>query len=126
MKQNWSRQWGKSKQPRKQRKYSYNAPLHIIRKFMSARLSKELKQKYGKRNFPVRKDDKVKIMVGQFKGKIGKIEEINLKRRRIYIEGVFFTKKDGNKIKYSIHPSNLLILDLNLDDKLRRKALERK
>ncbi len=126
MKQNWSRQWGKSKQPRKQRKYSYNAPLHIIRKFMSARLSKELKQKYGKRNFPVRKDDKVKIMVGQFKGKIGKIEEINLKRRRIYIEGVFFTKKDGNKIKHSIHPSNLLILDLNLDDKLRRKALERK
>lgn len=126
MKNNWSRHWRKSKQPRKQRKYLYNSPLHIVRKLMSARLSKELKQKYGKRNFPIRSGDKVKIVVGQFKGKIGKVEEINLKRKKVYVEGVFFTKKDGNKIKYSIHSSNLIILDLNLDDKLRKKALERK
>ena len=32
----------KSKQPRKQRKFLYNAPLHVRRKIMSAHLSKEL------------------------------------------------------------------------------------
>jgi len=93
---------------------------------MSARLSKELKQKYGKRSIPIRKSDKVKIMVGQFKGKIGKIEKVNTKHRRVYIEDIYTTKKDGNKIRYPIHTSNLIVLELNLDDKLRRKALERK
>ena len=126
MKKKWSRNWKSSKQPRKQRKYLFNAPLHIARKFMSVRLSKELKQKHSKRNFPVRKSDKVKINVGQFKGKIGKVDSVDIKHRRVYIEEIFITKKDGNKVRFSFHPSNLTILELNLEDKLRRKAIERK
>lgn len=38
------------KQPRKQRKFLYNAPLHLRGgKIMSAPLSKELREKYGVR-----------------------------------------------------------------------------
>jgi len=37
----------KSKQPKKQRKFLYNAPLHLRQKIMSATLSNELRQKYG-------------------------------------------------------------------------------
>ncbi len=125
MKKDFSIHWVASRQPRKQRKYRANAPLHIRRKFMSANLNKTLKQKYGKKNFPLRKDDKVKIMKGEFKKKTGKIESVDLKRLRITIEGINRTKKDGTKIKVYFSPSNLQIQELNLEDKKRRIAIER-
>jgi len=74
MKKEFSVKWIGSKQPRKQRKYRANAPLHIKRKFMSANLAKELRKRYGNRSFPLKKGDSIKIMRGEFKGKTGKIE----------------------------------------------------
>lgn len=118
--------WKRSKQPRKQRKYRYNAPLHIKSKFLASHLSKELRKKYNKRNATVRKGDKIKILRGQFKGKVGKIDRVDLKRTKVYITGIEIAKKDGTKTFYPIHPSNLLITELNLDDKKRVKTLERK
>jgi len=126
MKKKFSKKWKSSKQPRKQRKYSAKAPLHIRHKLMGAHLSKELRTKYKKRSFPVRKGDKVKVLRGQFKGTIGEIERINMKKYKVYIKGVEKKKKEGQKIQYPIHPSNLIILTLKLDDKKRAKALERK
>ncbi len=126
MKQKFSKHWVASKQPRKQRKYRANAPLHIRRKLMSANLSKTLKQRYEKKNFPLRKGDKVKIMKGEFKKKTGKIELVDLKRLRATIEGLNRTKKDGTKIKVYFSPSNLQIQELDLEDKKRRIAIERK
>src|SRR3989338_5225888 len=125
MKTKFSSSWIKSKQPRKQRKYRHNAPLHIKQKFVSAHLSKELHKKYGKRSMNLRKGDSVKIMRGQFKNKTGKIEEVGLKKIRAYVSGIEFVKKDGTKSRYPIHPSNLMITELNLDDKMRNKILER-
>jgi len=126
VKLNFSIGWKKSKSARKQRKYRYVAPLHTKQKFMSAHLSKELRQKHGKRSLNVRKGDKVKILVGQFKGKSGKVESANLKKGKIYIEGVDFAKKDGSKAKYPIDPSNIVLIEISLDDKMRNKILERK
>jgi large subunit ribosomal protein L24 len=125
MKQEFSRSWVASKQPRKQRKYRANAPLHIKSKFMAAHLSSELRKKYGKRAIEVRKDDRVKIMRGQFKGISGKIERSNLKKTAIYMKGAEITKKDGSKAFYPLHPSNLMILELNLSDKNRLNSLNR-
>jgi large subunit ribosomal protein L24 len=126
MKTKFSKNWKRSKQPRKQRKYRYNAPLHIKTKFMSAHLSKELRQKYNKRSFSIRKGDKVQVMRGQFKKKTGKIERIDVKKSRAYITGIELIKKDGTKTLYPINPSNLMVLELNLDDKKRSEALKRK
>ncbi|MBI2673347.1 50S ribosomal protein L24 [Candidatus Woesearchaeota archaeon] len=126
MKPAWSSKWKSSKKPNKQRKYRLNAPLHIKHKFLSAGLSKDLRKKYGKRSLPVRKGDKVKIMIGQFKKHVGKVSRINLKKSKVYIEGAEMVKKDGGKVLYPIYASNTEILDLNLDDKERRKMLERK
>ena len=126
MEKKWSSHWKSSKQPRKQRKYRHNAPLHIIRKFFSVHLSKELRQKYKKRNIPVRKGDKVKIMAGQFKGKTGNVIKVILKRGKVMVEGLNQIKKTGEAIPYLIQPSKLMILELNLEDKLRKKALEKK
>ena len=116
----------KSKKPSKQRKYTHNAPLHVIRKLMSVRLSKDLKVKHSKRNFPVRKGDRIKVMVGQFKGQLSKVDSINLRQKKVYLEETFITKRDGNKVPIAFQPSNLMIMELNLEDKLRKKALDRK
>jgi len=126
MKIKFSKFWKSSTQRRKQRKYRYNAPLHIKGKFISSHLSKELKEKYKKRNTRVKKGDKVKIVRGQFKGKTGKIERINLKKGKVYITGIEVIKKDGTKVIPPITPSNLIIIELNLDDKKRVKSLQRK
>jgi len=125
MKRKFSTNWKKSKQPRKQRKYRHNAPLHIKQKFMHSHLSKELQKKYGKKTFSLKKGDKVKVIRGQFKKHENKVEEVDLKKCRAYITGIEITKKDGNKTRYPIHPSNLIITELNIDDKMRQKAMKR-
>ncbi len=122
----WSKSWKSSKQPRKQRKYRRNAPLHVRHKFLAANLSKELRKKYGIRALPLRKGDTVKIMRGSFKGKTGKISRIDLKKLKVYVENITMLKQDGRKVPMPLEPSNLQIIALNLDDKKRLKAIERK
>lgn len=122
MKNKFSTKWKASSQPRKQRKYSVNAPLHIKRKLLSVNLSKDLRKKYNRRNIPARKGDTVKIMVGKFKKKNGKIISIDTKTSKIKIEGIMIKKQDGSKANVKIHPSNLQITELNLTDKKRMKT----
>jgi large subunit ribosomal protein L24 len=124
MKQEFSKKWKASKQPRKQRKYIAKAPLHIKHKFMSAPLSKELRKKYKIKNIEVKKGDEVKIMRGKFRKKQGKISEVKLKKTRLSIEGIQRTKKDGTKIPVWFHPSKVKITNLNLDDKKRLKRIK--
>jgi large subunit ribosomal protein L24 len=126
MRRKFSRTWIKSKQPRKQRKYRYNATLNIKSKFLGSHLSKEFRKKYKKRSMAVRKGDGVKVLRGQFKGKTGKIDKVDIKKSKVYITGIEVTKKDGTKALHPIHPSNLIITDLNLEDKKRVKILERR
>jgi large subunit ribosomal protein L24 len=126
MEKAFSTSWKASKRPRKQRNYRNNAPLHLKHKFLGAHLSKELRQKYGKRAMPVVVGDKVKVMIGQFKKRENKIERVDLKNAKIYITGIDAPKKDGSKTMLPINPSNLMITELNLTDKGRKAALERK
>ena len=126
MKKSFSKNWKSSKQPRKQRKYRYNAPLHIRQKFMHTHLSKELRKKYGRRNLNLRKGDKVRVVRGNYRKHAGKVERIDLKQNKAYIEGIEVAKKDGTKTTYPIYPSNLIITELNLDDKMRQRILDRK
>ena len=122
-KNKFSTAWTGSVNPGKQRLYRYNAPLHIKQKFMHTHLSKELRQKYGVRNLQLRTGDKVKILRGQFAKKEGKVERVNLKRERVIVTGIDNIKKDGTKIPFPLHPSNLMIIDLNLEDKKRKSKL---
>ncbi|MBI2647680.1 50S ribosomal protein L24 [Candidatus Woesearchaeota archaeon] len=122
----FSKSWKGSIKTSKQRKYRIMSPLHIKHKFVHSHLSKELRQKYSKRSIALRKGDKVKLIVGKFKKHEGKVEKIELKKGRVYVAGVEITKRDGSKKLLPLHPSNLMITELNLDDKLRAKALERK
>jgi large subunit ribosomal protein L24 len=125
MRKKFSTMWKSSKQPRKQRKYIANAPLHIKRKLMSVNLSKELRKKYQKRSVPLRKKDTVKIMRGKFKGKKGKIIKVLLKTQKVEVEGIQIKKQDGSKVNIKLRPSNLQIIELNVEDKKRNKALSK-
>jgi large subunit ribosomal protein L24 len=113
-----------SKQPRKQRKALYTAPLHERRNHMSANLSKELKDKVGKRSLPLRVGDKVKVVRGDFKEHEGNVVELNHTSYKVCVEGVTLSKPDGNAVFLPVDPSNLMITDADMDDDRRIKNVE--
>lgn len=115
----WSKTWKESKKPRKQRLYVYKAPAHVRGSFLSSHLSPELRKKHNMRSLRIRKGDKVKVMTGQFKGKTGKVELVDSKKLKVFVTGIELVKKDGAKIQFGIHPSNLMITELEIADKKR-------
>ena len=111
--------------PGKQRKKVEELPKHARHKQMSVHLSKELTEKYNKRNFPIRKGDKVKVVRGKQKGKEAKVMKVLLKKYKVLLEGVTFKKKDGTEEMLPVSPSNLVLTELDLTDKRRADALQR-
>lgn len=112
-------------QPRKQRKALALAPLHVRRKQVASHLTESLILKYNRRALPLVKGDVVRVMRGAFRGHEEKIASIDLKLRKVTVEGVTITKADGKKKAKPLDGSNLLITKLNLTDKLRRERLTR-
>lgn len=116
----------KSKKPNKQRKFLYTAPLHLRKKLVSAHLAKDLRKQFKRRSLSVRKGDEVEIMRGEYAGKTGKVSKVDLKKYKVYIEGITSKRTVGTDVQIPMHPSNLEITNLNLDDEFRRKILQRK
>jgi large subunit ribosomal protein L24 len=114
--------WKSSKRVAKQRKYAHNAPLHLKGKFLNAPVSAELQKKTNMKTLRVRKGDKVKVLRGQFKGLIGAVESVSLADSRIFIPKAEVIKKDGAKVKYPIHASNVQLVELGGNDKRRLNA----
>ena len=114
------------KDPRKQRKLLHNAPAHLRHKLMAAPLSPQLTASKSVKTLPVRKGDTVHIMRGDNKGFEGKISRLDLKNYRIYLEGLTREKVDGTAIFLPVHPSKVMIKNLNLNDKWRKAIVDRK
>ncbi|MCK4808050.1 MAG: 50S ribosomal protein L24 [Candidatus Aenigmarchaeota archaeon] len=112
----WSSNWKSSKETAKQRKYGYNAPLHVKRKFLSANLSDTLRKKVGKSSVPVRLGDEAVVKRGSFKGSTGEVIKVIIKEGTLHIKGIVRKKTDGTEIQVPLHPSNVQILSMNLDD----------
>ena len=123
MKANWAKSWIGSIRPNKQRKFRFNAPLHIKQKFVSVHLSSELRKKHGRRSVGVRTGDKVWVLRGQYKKKTGKVNKVELRRQRVYIDGIENVRKEGTKSFVALQPSNLMIVELDLSDKKRKAKL---
>lgn len=115
----------KSKKPKKQRKFLFKAPLHIKHKLLSAHLSKNLINQWKRRSLPLRTGDEVKIMRGGFRGTIGKITNVDLKRLKVYIDNVKRRKVSGEEVHIPIRPSKLLLLNPVTDDKKRLDAINK-
>ena len=126
MKKEWSSNWLSSVQPRKQRKYRHNAPLHTRQSFVRSNLSPDLRKRYSKRSMQLRKGDEVRVMRGSFKGKLGTVERVDLRKSRIYVDEFKIKKVDGSEVLSGLEPSNLMITKLKLDDKKRQAILSRR
>jgi large subunit ribosomal protein L24 len=116
----------KSTKPGKQRKKMHQASHKERYRMFSAPLSSKLKDSHNTSSVPVRSGDTVMIMRGDRKGSEGKVTRVDRQKYRIFIEGVDREKVDGTKIFIPVHPSKVMITSLKLDDKWRKKILERK
>ncbi|MBI2971963.1 MAG: 50S ribosomal protein L24 [Candidatus Aenigmarchaeota archaeon] len=121
----FSRTWVRSTQPRKQRKYRNQAPLHVRQKLMAAHLDKKLREQYNKRSLQVRKGDEVVVMNGEHRGKKGLVATVDMKKLKIYVDTVKVKKVSGQDVQMALDPSNVKITKLMLDDRMRKKAVDR-
>jgi len=73
---------------------------------MSAPLSKELREKYGVRSVPIRKDDEVKIVRGseQARSVTGKVICVYRKKQIIHVQSYTTNKQSGMSSFQSISP----------------------
>ncbi|PIU02950.1 MAG: 50S ribosomal protein L24 [Candidatus Diapherotrites archaeon CG09_land_8_20_14_0_10_32_12] len=108
-----------------ERKRKLNASLHKKQKELRVHLSKELRDKYKMRALQVRKDDIVKVMVGKYKGKEGKIVKASVADSYVNIDNLKIKKVDGKEIYVKFQPSNLIIKELSLNDNIRLAKLKR-
>ncbi|HDJ25895.1 MAG TPA: 50S ribosomal protein L24 [Candidatus Bathyarchaeota archaeon] len=115
-----------SAKPRKQRKALYTMPHHLRHKLLTAPLSRELRERYGFRNLPVRTGDRVRVMRGDYKGIEGKVIRVDRERGRVYIDTVTRKKVDGSTVNVPIHASKVMIVELDLSDRWRKRIIERK
>lgn len=125
MKKKFSKKWVRSKQPRKQRKYRLNAPLHKRQKMVGTHLDRILRRQYGKRSMPVRSGDEVVILRGKFRKTRGTVSKVDLSKLKIYVDKVKVKKTSGQEVETPTDPSNVKITKLNPDDKERIKILNR-
>jgi large subunit ribosomal protein L24 len=88
-----------------------------------SQLAPELRERHGRRSVRPRVGDSVRIVRGEFKGVEGKITKVD-SAGRISVEGVTREKQKGGTSPVPIHSSNLVITNLVLEDKQRKKKLE--
>ncbi|MBN2229568.1 MAG: 50S ribosomal protein L24 [Candidatus Thorarchaeota archaeon] len=114
-----------SKSPRKQRNKVQNSPLHTHKNMLKCKLDEFLQEEHGIKTLVVKKGDLVKIMRGQFRDTEAKVTRVDYKDIRVYLDSAVVTKADGKEAPVPVHPSNLMIVKLELDDE-RKKIIERK
>ncbi|OQS54202.1 rpl24p [Ecytonucleospora hepatopenaei] len=105
---------------RKQRKRLFTCTGEERKKKVSSQLSQELRKVYGLRRTKLAENDIVEICVGKFKGKSGKVIEINYEKLKVCVEDCTVNRSTGGTANVPIDPSNLKITELSMNDE--RKA----
>lgn len=114
-----------SKAPRKQRRRIMNAHIHERKNLLKARLDEFLTEEYGLRSLVIKKGDLVRIMRGQFRDTESKVTLVSYKKGVVYLDNTTITKADGKEAAVPVHPSNLMLVKLEMDDE-RKTLIERK
>ncbi len=108
------------------RKRAFEARGFQARGRSSVHLNAELGEKYGRRSFPVRKGDTVKITRGDFKGVEGKVQKVFPAQGKVQVEGVTRAKVGGGTVQLQVPASKVMITAFALEDKARKSKLESK
>jgi large subunit ribosomal protein L24 len=104
----------------------FKASLAVKSRLLCSHLTKDLQNKYSRRSVRVTEGDTVRVMRGEYKGVSGKITKVSSEKNGVAVEGIKREKLKGGNVDVFIHPSNLLITDLNTEDKWRQNKLEGK
>ncbi|KAI5189416.1 large subunit ribosomal protein L26e [Nematocida minor] len=114
---------------RKSRKAHFTANDAKRRIIMSSNLSKELREKYVFKSFPIVKGDEVLVLTGDLKGKTGKVIKVNRATYRVTLDITYREKKNGQIARFGIHSSSLQITkfctDYNREALLEKKKAAR-
>ena len=113
------------KSPRKQRNQVFKSALHTHKRMLKCRLDEFLREEYAMRSMIPKKGDLVRIMRGQFRDTEGKITSVDYGGIRVYVENASLTKSDGKETPIPMHPSNLMLVKLEMSDD-RKRAIEKK
>jgi large subunit ribosomal protein L24 len=113
-----------TRQPRKQRNKTRDAPLHERHKQVRATLTDDLREEYGQRNVRVNAGDTVEVLRGDFAGEEAEVTEVDLTDAVIYVEGVTVAKADGEDVQRPLQASNVRVTELDLEDDVREARLE--
>ncbi|MPZ05475.1 MAG: 50S ribosomal protein L24 [Nitrososphaeraceae archaeon] len=100
-------------------------PKHMTERMLRSPLSRSLREKYGRRNVRVIAGDTIKVMRGEYSGIEGKVEKVNMKRGSLAIEGIQREKVRGGNVKVEINSTNVVVTDLDLNDKLRQALIQK-
>ncbi|KAI5165383.1 large subunit ribosomal protein L26e [Nematocida sp. ERTm5] len=95
------------------------------RLIMSSGLSKELREQYVFKSFPVVKGDEVLVLRGNLKGKTGKVVKVNRATYKVVLDISYREKKNGQTASFGICASSLVITKLCMDHN-RQALLEKK
>jgi len=93
------------------------------KQIFSAKLVDELRDKYGRRSFQIRKGDGIVVTKGDYKGVEGTVMRVDPKKAFVYVEGVTRESAEGKQILVPLRSSSLVIKKLKLDDKIRQRKI---
>jgi large subunit ribosomal protein L24 len=110
--------------PRNQRKAYYTANHQERRKRFTLLLSKELRNRYGRRSLVARKGDTVRIMSGAFVGREERISKVDYSHYWLVIDNITLKKADGKLKQLPMSPVHVMLTKLNLTDPWRRRVLK--
>jgi large subunit ribosomal protein L24 len=113
-----------TRQPRKQRTQTRNAPLHERHDQVRATLADNLREQYGQRSVRVNAGDTVEVLRGDHAGEEAEVIAVDLADEVVHVEGVTVEKADGEEVPRPLDASNLRVTDLDLEDDRRRARLE--
>eukprot|EP00915_Cephaloidophora_sp_WS-2016_P006463 GHVH01008739.1.p1 GENE.GHVH01008739.1~~GHVH01008739.1.p1 ORF type:complete len:166 (+),score=26.89 GHVH01008739.1:159-656(+) len=109
----------------KDRKRHFTSDSRERRMIMSARLTKDLQQRYGIKRIPIVKGDTVICMKGTSVDVEGKVESVYRKRFQVLVDSIKRKKVNNEEVCAPVNASNLMITDLHLTTS-RTRLLARK
>jgi ribosomal protein uL24 len=113
-----------SRLPRKQRKANFIAHNTQRRRALTVALSKELRDRYGRRQLPVRRGDTVRVLSGSYEGQEERVAKIHTRSMTLTLDNITLKKADQKLKALAIRPNHLLLTKLNLADGWRRRVLK--
>ncbi len=101
----------------------FKASQHYRSRQVGSPLSRQLRDKYGRRSIRVRTGDTAKVACGEYVGIEGKVASVDVAAGRVAIEGIKGEKGKGDRFDVMIHASKVVVTGLNASDKKRMAKL---